>query len=187
MTLTELYKIVGESEKAKTLANRQNSIYACKELLLSKAAVGEKIAKYETACINILLTELNRHMVDYITSSIPLFTSEYSRKVMISFASLCETIFDGGEWDISQLYLTAAEFESRYSDVNKALDYFDKGFDQYKNYMDAAGEEYTYTAPLLSGLTEPKEKMSTVIDDFWTLHMQLLPDSIKDEMRKNAK
>lgn len=193
-TMVMLYKKTGYYEKAKALANEQNSIVFSKEVLLSKAAFGEEMDQYQGENILALLQELYAAVFNSVATKISIFTSEYGRSVLLSLANLLETILSDGRCgsehrNLRHLYLTLASDEARYDgDIHKALDYFDKAFKHHKEYCRICNAgEYRYSAPLVSNVTAPSEKFPSVPQNFWESVIQNMPNPICNELRKIEK
>ena len=66
---------MGEHEKAKALANEQNSLIICKEKLLSAATVGAEKARYQSEEIMALLSWLDFAVSHAIASNFKAFDS----------------------------------------------------------------------------------------------------------------
>ena len=136
--ITPLYCRMGEYEKAKALANDQNTIIICKELLLPMATVGEEKARYQSERIMALLSNLRFAISESVAMRPAVSSSEYGRQILLSVIKLYETVFIDGRcgkwhWDIGHLYLTLAHYElDNDGSMEKVLNYFDKGFDHCK-------------------------------------------------------
>ncbi len=192
--MVPLYCRVGKFKEAKELAEAQSSLGICKEMLLPLATQGEEMMRYEGQRITTLLVWL-RLSISSALSAKPLGDSEYKRKIFLSMANLFETVFEDGRCGafhqaIGQIYMNLAHCESSIrEDMEKALEYFDKGFDHYKEYERISSEgNYTYTAPLVSCL-KPIEKgdLRTLGENFWQKEVKHLPEALKTELRKNKK
>lgn len=194
--LTSLYCRMGEYDKAKTLADNQNSIIVCKEMLLPMATVGEEQAMYQSERIMALLSNLQVAVCESIAFRPAVSSSDYGKQIILSVINLYETIFaDGrmGSWhgDVERLYLTLTNYEINNSGNTKnILLYFDKAFDHYKAFVHVyQEEEYRYFAPLLSDL-KPVAKGDFApanMGDFWKRELRSYPSNILDELRKNPK
>ena len=122
-------------------------------------------------------------------------SSVYGRQILLSVINLFETVFvDGrcGAWhqNIGQLYLTLAKYAMDNNDsMENILNYFDKGFDHYKEYTRICIEgDYQYSAPLMSAL--PKINKGDLIpfgDDVWEKEFRFYPQNVVEEIRKNPK
>ncbi len=194
--ITPLYCRMGEYEKAKALANDQNSIVICKELLLPCATVGEENARYQGERITTLLSQLQLAICESVALKPSVSSSEYGRELLLSVIHLYETVFaDGrfGSWHatMGRLYLTLVDYEMN-ADVNseKVLIYFDKAFDHFKESVRICREgDYSYSAPLLSSLKPLKKGDFTPGDtvDFWKKELINYPSEICNKLRKNEK
>ena len=193
--LTPLYCRMGEYEKAKTLANDQNSLVICKEVLLPLATAGEEKARYQGERIMALLSNLRLAISEAVATRPAISSSEYGKQILLSVIKLYETVFiDGrcGFWhcDIGHLYLTLAQYEmDNDGSMEKVLYYFDKGFDHCKEYMRIYNEgEYQYSAPLISALPKiNKGYLKPIGDDFWEKELRTFKKNVVVEIRKKTK
>ena len=73
--------------------------------------------------------------------------------------------------------------------MEKALNYFDKGFDHCKEYERIYNEgEYQYSAPLVSALSKiEKGDLAPFGDDFWEKKLRTFRKNFVEEIRKNPK
>ena len=150
---------MGEYEKAKALANNQNTLVISKEVLLPLATVGDEKARYQGERIMALLSNLRLAISESVATRPAVSSSVYGRQILLSVINLFETVFvDGrcGAWhqNIGQLYLTLAKYAMDNNDsMENILNYFDKGFEHYKEYTRICIEgDYQYSAPLMSAL-----------------------------------
>lgn len=194
--LTQLYCRMGEYDKAKALADNQNSIIVCKEMLLPMATIGEEQAMYQSERVMALLSNLQLAISESVAFRPAVSSSDYGKQNILSVINLYETIFsDGrmGRWhgEVGRLYLHLINYElNGNGNPEKILYYFDKAFDHYTESIRVYNaESYSYSAPLLSGL-KPLEKGSfvpTAMGDFWKMELKKYPANILDELRKNPK
>ncbi len=193
--ITPLYCRMGEYEKAKALANDQNALVVCKEVLLPLATVGEEKARYQGERIMALLSNLRFAVSEAVALRPAVSSSEYGRQILLSVIQLYETVFIDGRcgdwhWDIGQLYLTLAQYEmDNDGSMEKVLNYFDKGFDHCKEYNRIYNEgEYQYSAPLVSALPKiAKGDLKPFGDDFWEKQLRTFQKNVVEEIRKNLK
>ena len=193
--ITPLYCRMGEYEKAKALANDQNSIVISKEVLLPLATVGEEKARYQGERIMALLSNLRFAISEAVATRPAVSTSEYGRQILLSIIKLYETVFNDGRcgrwhWDIGDLYLTLVHYETdNNGSIEKILNYFDKGFDHCKEYARIYGEgEYIYSSPLISAIPKiDKGDLAPLGDDFWEKQLRTFQKNIVKEIRKNPK
>lgn len=194
--LTLLYCRMGEYDKAKNLADNQNSILICKEMLLPMATTGEEQAMYQSERVMALLSNLQLAVSESVAFRPAVSSSEYGKQILLSVINIYETIFaDGrmGKWhgEVGRLYLRLINFElNSNGKPEKTLHYFDKAFDHYTESIRVYdAESYSYSAPLLSGLM-PLEKGSfvpTAKGDFWKMELKNYPANILDKLRNNPK
>jgi len=193
--ITPLYCRMGEYEKAKALANDQNALVVCKEVLLPLATVGEEKARYQGERIMALLSNLRFAVSEAVALRPAVSSSEYGRQILLSVIQIYETVFIDGRcgdwhWDIGQLYLTLVQYEmDNDGSMEKVLDYFDKCFDHCKEYNRIYNEgEYQYSAPLVSALPKiAKGDLKPFGDDFWEKQLRTFRKNVVNEIRKNPK
>ena len=195
--LTSLSCDMGEYNRAKALANEQNSITICKEILLPLATSGEEKARYQGECLTALLRNLDFVISNAIALRPSVQTSGYACQLLLSLANLYETVFIDGRFGeqhkyMGGLYLLLASYElKRDGSLDTALHYFDTAFDHYKESFRVYNEgDYSYTAPLLSGLEPLKKGELAPVDmdpNFWKNRFRMFPKSLVDELRKNPK
>ncbi len=193
--ITPLYCRMGKYEKAKALANAQNALVICKEVLLPLATVGEEKARYQGERIMALLSNLRFAVSEAVATRPAVSSSEYGRQILLSVVKLYETVFIDGRcgnwhWDIGDLYLTLTHYEiDNGGSMEKALLYFDKGFDHCKEYMRIYHEgNYEYSAPLVSALPKiNKGDLAPMGDDFWEKELRIFQKNMVEEICKNPK
>ena len=193
--ITPLYCRMGEYEKAKALANDQNALVICKEVLLPLATVGEEKARYQGERIMALLSNIRNAIFEAVATRPSVSSSEYGREILLSVINLYETVFIDGKcgfwhWDIGNLYLTLVQYEMENDGcMEKILRYFDKGFDHCKEYIRIYNEgEYQYSAPLISALPKiNKGDLAPIGDNFWEKELRTFKKNVIEEIRKNLK
>ena len=193
--ITPLYCRMGEYEKAKALANDQNSIVISKEVLLPLATVGEEKARYQGERIMALLSNLRFAISEAVATRPTISSSEYGREIILSVINLYETVFIDGKcgswhWDIGELYLTLAQYEmDNNGSMKKVIDYFDKGFyhcNEYEHIYNVG--DYQYSAPLVSALSKiGNGELAPLGEDFWKKELQTFKKNVIEEIRKNPK
>ena len=193
-TMIMIYQSIGEYEKAKILASEQNSIILCKEVLLSKASIGEEKDKYQGENIIALLQELYIAISDSVATKISMHTTKYGRSILLALVNLFEVVFYDKRFgsqhkNMRDLYLTLANYEAQYDgNIQQSLDYFDKGFEHHKKYCKICGmEEYQYSAPLVSNVIISNKKFPSVPKIFWRSWMESVPKNLYNELLKNKK
>lgn len=194
-SLTDMYRRMGEYEKAKALANAQDSMYICKELLLPVATEGEEHARYLSQSITGLLSHLSFAIEDAIFVNQNILKPEYARQLRLMVVNLYETVFIDGRcgywhWNIATLYFDLALYESEYGgDINTAITYFDKGFNHFKEYSKIGNAgEYTYSAPLVANMKAlARDKFRPISKNYWINMLRLMPKELSDELRNNEK
>ena len=193
-----LYSKMGKYEKAKALVMQQNPVRISKEVMLPNATVGEEKAQAEANRIMNLLSCLSNAIRNPLAMRPTLSTSEYGKNLYLSIVHMYECIFADGRcgcWHthICFLYLQLMYCEA-YSggSMQKIMEYFDKGFDHYKEYQRIyecleQGEEYVYSAPMVSSLKVGKGGLAPLAANFWKQEFRPLKQDILDEIRQNPK
>lgn len=193
IAITVLTRVMGNCDKAKEVASRQNSLGACKEVLLASATDGEERVMYRGKEIIALLYALQNAIISgsAITKA---FQTESGRHALLDVLNLQETIFGEGKYgrkhlDIGYGWIVLAEHESRYGEIQTALKYFDKGFEHYLAYNNCLGEkEYSYNSPLLLWVKETNGEEAACVDRlYFEKIMSSWPDIFCNELRKNPK
>ena len=188
---TMLYSDMGEYEKAKALANGQDSLYHCKEMLLPRCTVGEEMDQFCGESVIACLRGIERVLEDAVALRRDIQTTEYGRSLLLAVAELYELIFNDGRCgreheNIKALYSTLARLEATDGDLHKAIEYFDKGFKHAKTYVDICTQgDYRYSAPLVANVTAYADKFRKVNDNYLKEYMHTFPDTLITELRKN--
>ena len=196
--LTSLSCDIGEYDRAKALANEQNSITICKEILLPLATSGEEKARYQGECLTVLLRNLDFVIANSIALRPSVQASGYACQLLLSLANLYETVFIDGRFGeqhkyMGRLYLLLASYELKHDgSLDTALHYFDTAFDHYKESIRIQNEgNYNYSAPLVSGLKTIKKSalVPSYVDmaNFLKDKFIMFPQNFVDELRKNPK
>ena len=193
--MVPLYSRMGKYKEAQALAEEQVSIIVCKEMLLPMATLGVDMMRYQGERIMTLLTNLRLSVSEAMAMKDGLSMSPYKEKIFLALLNVYETIFEDGRCgayhqSIGNMYMHLANYESHnVGDFEKALVFFDKGFDHYMEYKRISEEgDYAYSAPLVSHL-KPVEKgdLRTIGENFWQKEVMHLPEDFKDELRKKTK
>ena len=187
------YAKMGYTDRAKTLASKQNSIISCRETLMPKATEAEERDKYQGEAIISFLTELKNVLCNSICTKISLFTKAEGTKLFVDLAHLYESIFSDGKCGIAhshlrELYLHAAVYEARFNkNTDQAFEYFKKGFEHKKLYdsIRCTGE-YQYTSPLVAKVTFPSANFPSVPSTFWKGWIEVLPEEFKERIKADT-
>lgn len=195
LRMTTLYMEMGKLKEAKELAGAQNSLTISKEILMPNATDGEEMMQYQAERVMALLCELHTSVSNALSSKISFYTSDCREKMDLALINLFETIFEDGRCGayhqaIGNIYMNLADYESYIAkNFEKALEYFDKGFEHYKKYERISEEgDYSYSAPLVSYL-KPVEKdtLRPLGENFWQKEVKHFPEDFKNELRENPK
>lgn len=195
LRMTSLYMQMGKYKEAKALAEAQSSLVISKEMLMPNTADGAEMMRYQAERVMSLLCELRIAVSNALASKISLYNSEFGQNIKLSIINLFETIFEDGRFgsyhqNIGNLYMSLAHYESNNNeDYSNALEYFDKGFEHYKEYERICKTgDYSYSAPLVAHL-KPIEKgdLRPLGESFWRKEIEHFPEDFKSELRKNKK
>lgn len=187
------YAKMGYTDRAKTLASKQNSIISCRETLMPKATEAEERDKYQGEAIISFLTELKNVLCNSICTKISLFTKAEGTKLFVDLAHLYESIFSDGRCGVAHshlrdLYLHAAVYEARFNkNTDQAFEYFKKGFEHKKLYESIrCTGEYQYTSPLVAKVTFPSANFPSVPATFWKGWIEVLPEEFKERIKADS-
>jgi transcriptional regulator with XRE-family HTH domain len=193
IAITVLNRVMGNYDKGKAVANKQNSLGACKERLLASATSGEEGAMYRGKEIIALLHALQTAIIS-ASALAKAFQTENGRQVLLDLLKLQETVYGEGEYgrthlDIGFGWMVLAEHESKCGEIQIALKYFDQGFEHYLAYNNCLGEkEYSYNSPLLLWVKETIGEEAACVDRlYFEKIMSSWPDTFCTELRKNPK
>lgn len=157
-----IYSAMGMFDKAKVLANKQDSLIISREVLLSSATELEEKERYTGESILALIRGLKNAVQSSVLSKLSLATTQIGVQKLLDTAHLYESVLDGedcglGHSDLCDLYMMYAIFTSRLGDLPTALRYFDVAFSHGKKYNEIRSRtgEYHYTGKLVSKVTFP--------------------------------
>ncbi len=193
-SMITLYQTMGLREKAIALAEKQNPLMMSRERLLPFACEGELQHRYQGEAIIELLVAL-KIMVMYTIAKRSMVNSNYGAEILLSLASLYETVFTDGDfgvyhYHIGEIYLFAAMYEYKYSKTAEyALEYFDKGFEHIKAYKDWSKDGgFCYSSPLLTKVQYPNTYAPVHLPaDYWKGKHKLFPEEFWEKVRMNEK
>ena len=192
LMLVIAYAKMGYTDKAKALAQKQNSIFMCRETLMPRATEAEERDKFQGEAIISLLTELKNVLVQSVCTKVSLFTKAEGIKLFVDLAHLYESIFSDGRCGVAhshigELYLHASVLEARFFNKNLAFEYFKKGFEHKKLYdsIRCTGE-YQYTSPLVAKVTFPSENFPSISTTFWKGWIEVFPEEFKERIKADS-
>lgn len=187
------YSKMGETDKAKALAEKQNSIIVSRECLMTHAAEDDERDKYLGEAIIALMNELKKYIEASVTTKKALITSGISVKKLLALADFYKEIFDDGCFgtahiNMRDLYMCCAILEAKYGDIIKATEFFDIGFNHHEAYkaIRCTGE-YRYSSPLVSKVSFPSENLPKISEDSIKDWLNAAPQNLLDEIKKNQK
>lgn len=192
MSLIILCAKIGKSEKAKELANKQNTIYLSRELLLTYTSEAEEKDKYSGLALIELLRNIQIVVTNTVLNKIPLMKSDTGIEIFTALAHFYEYIFSDGKFGIIHtcmfdLYNMAAIGEARlHPDSPKAIEYFTRAFEHKKTYdkIRCAGE-YHYGAPLVSKAVWYVDFPVFFGEGFWQSWLSVYPENLKNAIAQN--
>lgn len=187
------YSKMGQFEKAKALAEKQNSLFVSRECLMIHVTENEERERYLGEAIISVMNELKNLIETAVSTKKTLVREGISVQKLIALAEFYEKLFDDGRFGIAHtnmrdLYVCSAIFEAKCGDIGKAMEYFDKGFHHHKAYQSILGEtEYSYSSPLFSKVVSygsfPKISQEG-LKDFLSVSA---PENLRNEILKNKK
>lgn len=193
--LTCLYRRMGQYDKAIALANAQNDLLTCRELLLPQATAGEEMLAARGRCISELLKHLYGEMSTAFFYDSALRDAEYSRKTLSALLYLMETAFCDGRfgqwhWTMALAYQHMAQFVLLGGgDEAEMITHLEKGLEHSIAYNRLfRGEAYDMTAPLFSRIEKQPGECPVPIDGrFWVPHLKGFPQRVINTLRENPK
>ena len=192
LLMTNLYGQMGLSDQAVALANKQNNLFMSKEMLLTLVGGKEK-SRYQGEALIQLLIALKTVLTSAVHTKISLLEGQDGSLLLVELANLFEFVFRDGRcgichYHICDLYLHAAMLECRCGgNLEMAMAYFDRGFDQ-KKLFDAAmvQPDYRYSAPLVEDAS-PVGMSIPLSATIWTGYMSAFPEEFREQIRANPK
>ena len=186
-----VYGKMGYNEKAKALAQKQNSIIMSREVLLPRATGREEGDKYRGEAIIALLTELKNVIEVSIASKISVFTTEKALIPLMALINLYKAVFNDGNYGIAHshmrdLYLRAAIQQDRFGEKAEALECFREAFRHnniYKSIRNCG--EYHYTATLVSNVTFPAKNFPEVPHSFYKVWLSYFTEELRERIKKD--
>ena len=195
LQLVDLYRRMGDYDKAKALAMRQSDLRSSKELLLWHATTGEEKARYRAEGMLEFLDRAKGIAWEFVVTNPKVSFPEYGRPLMLAFLQVYESVFNDGRYglyhyEMGMVYRMLADMEARHDgDIQNVLTFFDKAFDHFNAYAHLCDEgKYAYTAPFVSALEPVVENKKILLSkNVWENELQGWPENILSELRKNPK
>ena len=188
------YAKMGYSDKAKSLADNQNSVFVCREVLLPQATGAEERDKYYGEAVIALLQQLKNIFVNSVFTNRTLITQPIGKRLLFDLINMYESVFsDGrcgvGHYHLSELYLHVVICEAIYeNEIDSAMEHFDKGFEHYKIYKSIRHQGiYQYTAPMVSKVTFPSENFPGLSENFWAGWISVFPEELVERIKSEPK
>lgn len=187
------YSKMGQFDKAKALAEKQNSIFVSRECLMTHATVDEERDRYLGEAIISVMNELKKLIETSVTTKKSLVKSGISIQKLLALAEFYENLFDDGNFGIAHtnmrdLYICSAIFEAKYGDIKKAMEYFEKGFNHHQTYKAISRfDEYRYSSPLFSKVVFYGSFPKISEDGLKDYLSASAPENLRNEILKNEK
>lgn len=195
MALQPMLKLcvnMGQTEKAKRIANSQHSLLNSKEMLLPEAAEGEEMAGYYGEALIALLRETQHALMNARAQNCSPAVAKHSTEVAYALANLYETLCSDGNcgalhFTIGGLYFTLTDYHIRDENLPEALNCFRKGYLHCRTYEKLVEQgKCRYTSPLLSYVPELTEgKLVPVAENYWKETLDNLPEELLTLLRQD--
>lgn len=187
------YSKMGQFDKAKELAEKQNSVYVSRECLMIHATESEERDRYLGEAIISVMNELKNLIETAVTTKKSLVKDGVSVQKLIALAEFYESLFDDGRLGIAHtnvrdLYVCSSIFEASCGDIEKAMEYFDRGFEHHITYKSILqSEEYSYSSPLFSKVINRGGFPKTATEGMKDYLTAAAPENLRKEILKNEK
>jgi len=187
------YSKMGQFDKAKALAEKQNSIFASRECLMTHATIYEERDRYLGEAIISVMNELKKLIETAVTTKKSLAESGVSVRKMLALAEFYEKLFDDGRLGIAHtnvrdLYICCSIFEAKFGNLEKAMEYFDKGFNHHKTYKEIRKtDKYCYSSPLFSKVISYGSFPKISEDGLRDYLSASAPENLRNEILRNEK
>ena len=187
------YSKMGQFDKAKELAEKQNSVYVSRECLMIHATENEERDRYLGEAIISVMNELKNLIETAGTTKKSLVKDGVSVQKLIALAEFYESLFDDGRLGIAHtnvrdLYVCSSIFEASCGDIEKAMEYFDRGFEHHITYKSILqSEEYSYSSPLFSKVINRGGFPKTATEGMKDYLTAAAPENLRKEILKNEK
>lgn len=187
------YSKMGQFEKAKALAEKQNSIFVSRECLMTHATIYEERDRYLGEAIISVMNELKKLIETAVTTKKSLAESGVSVRKMLALAEFYEKLFDDGRLGIAHtnvrdLYICCSIFEAKFGNLEKAMEYFDKGFNHHKTYKEIRKtDKYCYSSPLFSKVISYGSFPKISEDGLRDYLSASAPENLRNEILRNEK
>lgn len=192
--LIGLYSFLGDFENAEKTARSQSPVKISREVLLARAAEGEKAEEYSGEAILALMHELYLAINGLISEKRSLTYSQAALDAQLAVARLYESIFEDGNFgsfhnDICMLYVSCSSIAVQLNDAERALQYYETAWEHFMQWDHFAKsnqlrESHPLTAPLVCKAKNGAASF-TVIDREWM--EQRIPAAYADAVRNNPK
>lgn len=187
------YSKMGQFEKAKALAEKQNSIFVSRECLMIHATTDEERDRYLGEAIISVLNELKKLIETSVATKKSLVRSGVSVQKLTALAEFYEKLFDDGRLGIAHtnvrdLYICCSIFEAKFGNLEKAMEYFDKGFNHHKTYKEIRKtDKYCYSSPLFSKVISYGSFPKISEDGLRDYLSASAPENLRNEILRNEK
>ena len=151
--LVLLCRTVGDSERARIIANSMPSLSCSRQVLLASACSG----KEETRCLQesliALLGQFREHFVYALINDISNFETEMPVSKIQGLIAIYGLLFDDGNMgpqhaNVCDLYLYLSRLQWEYGYRDEAFESLDKALEHARKW-DSLTAEHSYTAPMV--------------------------------------
>lgn len=164
--MVRLYAIRGEYGKAESLAEKQDSIAICREVLLPLTAVGSKRTVYQGELLLSLLSGMTSLMIEEASWRFELRHTRQGIDQLLELAHFYEHIFRNGTYGsghfaLLTIYYQCAKFAVEQGLSQEARMYAYRWYDHYRAYgqLKQTGGRFCHTAVLVQGVSESVDAM----------------------------
>lgn len=194
LSLSSLYQLMGDFENAERTALSQSPVKIGREVLLARAAEGEKGDRYRGEAILTLMCELSGAIGTSVMANHSLAYSQVGLDKLLAVARLFKSIIDDENYggfhnDLCMLYLRCSLIAVRLNDSEHALNYFEIALDHFIEFKKFKQEQgfFQFTAPLVGKVKSIETSFFALDRKFFEHHMQSLPAECTDEIKSNPK
>lgn len=184
------YSKMGETQKARRLAEKQHPLYVCRESMLVHATQGEERDCFAGEAIIALLNQLKSNMEFSLSTNKVLVRSGESQRLFLALADFYEKVFSDGRMgkahsDMRDIYSFLATLEAVNGSAEKAKSYFDKAYYHQAKYTELESfDEYKYSAPVVSKVVLNCENIPKTAGDGLKDYLKTAPKALIDEIKK---
>lgn len=187
-----LFSDIGDYEAAEKMALSQSPVHVCRELLLLRAAEGEKKERYQGEAILALIHELKDVIEGEVLSKRSLSDSQAGLEKLLAVIQLYDSILDDGNCgafhsDLCLIYLRCSQIASCLNDFKGAMNYFDAAFDHFTKFTSLDGRNHQFTALLVSKVPGTHVAVVLLPGEVFEGYIKTIPEELADAIKGNPK